>query len=450
MGRLYKHFSIITTHQLLVLGYLLVTLAGAVLLSLPISSAQGQHQRFIDALFVAVSGISTTGLSVVDVGSYYNTFGQVVLLCIFQIGGVGYMTFIVFLMSVLGMRLSLVTASVAKESLSGPDYRMLGRFFVVVVIFTSVFELAGAAILTLYWAREFPLAKAAYLGIFHSISAFCTAGFSLFPDSLMKYKNSAIVNSTIMVVSLAGGVGYIVLHDLYIYLSKKLKGTYPRRLLAHTKIVLTVSAAIMLMGTAILLTAEKWPPATPFRERVMVSAFQAVSASTTDGFNTIDIAGMSATSLTFIVILMFVGASPGGTGGGVKTSTLGLILTFIWLQLRHIEANANMFKREIPVSTVHKAFGVVLWFALIAAAGVLVLSATEKASYLQVLFETISALGNTGLSTGITPNLSNIGKITLTIIMFLGRIGPVAAGFSLVGERKPVLYEYATEDIFVG
>ncbi len=450
MKPLWKFFKFVTTHQLLVSGYLLVTLIGAILLSLPISSAKGQHQRFIDALFVATSGISTTGLTVVDIGSYYNTFGQVVLLCIFQIGGVGYMTFIVFLTSVLGMRLSLIAGAVAKESLSIPNYRMLGRFFVMVVTFTAIFELAGGIILTLFWAKEFPLPKAAYLGIFHSISAFCTAGFGLFPDSLMKYSNSAVVNCTIIIVSVAGGLGFIVLHDLYLYSLKVLKGTYPRRLLAHTKIVLTVSAVVMLAGTLIVLAAEKWPTTTGLGGRIWASAFQAVSASTTDGYNTIDIGAMSSASLTFLMILMFIGASPGGTGGGVKTSTLGLVLTFLWLQLRGRETHVNMFKRQIPIGTVHKAFCVICWFVIIGAAGVLILSITESASYLQICFETASALGNTGLSTGITSSLSDIGKAVLTIIMFLGRVGPLTAGFSLVGKLKPVRYEYATEDIFVG
>lgn len=450
MSLLRRYFGVFTPHRILVSGYLLVTLIGAVLLSLPVASLNGRHQPFIDALFLATSGISTTGLTVVDIGSYYNTFGQVVLLCIFQIGSVGYMTFIVFLISILRIRLSLFTREVAKESLAVPDYRMLGRFFAVVVIFTAIFELAGGAVLTLFWARQFPLQKAAYLGIFHSISAFCTAGFSLFPDSLMKYKDSVVVNSTIIIVSVAGGLGFIVLNDLCQYYLKILKGTYPRRLVVHTKIVLTVSFAVMLTGTLIILNSEYWPSGIGLGSKIWESAFQAISASTTDGYNTLDIGSMSAVSLTCLMILMFVGASPGGTGGGVKTSTLGLILTFLWLQLKGKENHINIFKRKIPVNTIHKSFGIVCWFVIIATAGMLLLSSTEKATYLQILFETISALGNTGLSTGITSNLTNIGKAVLIIIMFLGRVGPLTAGLSLVGKQKPAFYEYAREDIFVG
>jgi trk system potassium uptake protein TrkH len=310
----------LTAFQILVIGYGLVTLMGAVILSLPVSSQAGKHQPFIDSLFVATSGISTTGLAVVDIGSYYNTFGQIVLFCIFQIGGIGYMSFIMSFAHLLGLRLSFTTEIVAKESLSSPDYATIGRFFGIVLIFTLVLEIAGALILTLFWMHEFPLLKAAYLGIFHSVSAFCTAGFGLFNDSLMRYKTNAIVNYTIILVSIAGGIGFIVLYDIYSYLMKIIKNRYPRRLLVHTKIVVTTSLGIMLLGTVVILMAEKWSPSTGFIDRIKMSVFQAVSASTTDGFNTVDIGAMTSTSLTFIMVLMFVGASPGSTGGGIKTN----------------------------------------------------------------------------------------------------------------------------------
>jgi trk system potassium uptake protein TrkH len=450
MKLLRKGLWFITPYQILVLGYALITLLGATLLSLPISSAQGRHQPFIDSLFVATSGISTTGLTPVDIGSHYNLFGQIVLLCIFQIGGVGYMTFVVFLTYLLRVQLPLTTRLVAKESLPGSDLRILEKFFLVVVAFTFIFEAGGAAILTQFWSRQYPFAKALYLGVFHSVSAFCTAGFSVFANNLAGYRDSVVVNLTIIAVSIIGGIGFFVLYDLYGFSAKVITRERPRKLSLHTKITVIVTAAIILAGTLIVLLAEKWPDNLGLPGKLMVSAFQAVSASTTDGYNTIDIGAMTPMSLTFMILLMFVGASPGGTGGGIKTSTFGLVLCSLWSQLKGIQSHVSIFKREVPFGTVHKAFGILTWFGIVALVDMIILSATEKASYLQILFEAVSALGNTGLSTGITPTLTATGKLVLIITMFIGRIGPLTAGYFLVGRQRPILYQYATEDVFVG
>lgn len=450
MNTIKNWFTKPTAFQILVAGYALVVFVGALLLSLPISTAAGKHQPFLDALFVASSGISTTGLTPVDIGSYYSIFGQIVLLCIFQIGGIGYMTFIISFAYLVQMNLPITAHAVAKESLSGPDYRMVGKFLVATLAVTILFELAGAIVLTSFWIKEFSFGYATYLGIFHSVSAFCTAGFGIFPDSLIRYKSSAVVNYSIIILSIIGGIGFIVLYDFGSYLAKILKKQYPRRLSAHSKLVILVSIAVILIGTCVIFAAENWPSTTSFGHRLTFSAFQAISASTTDGFNTLDIGAMTPASLTFIMFLMFVGASPGSTGGGIKTSTFGLLLVFLWSQLKNARTDINMFRRRIPPNLVYKAFGVFAWFVLILAVDMIILSATEKASYLQILFETVSALGNTGLSTGITSTLSPVGKIILTITMFIGRIGPLAAGFFLIGKQKPVLYEYATETIFVG
>ncbi len=439
-----------TAFQILVFGYAAVTLIGATLLSLPISSAEGQHQPFVDSLFVATSGISTTGLSVVDIGSYYNLFGQIVLLCIFQIGGIGYMVFVICFAYLLEMDLPLIAKSVARESMPGADYKTLGRFFGSVAIFTAIFEVAGALLLTLFWQKEFPLSKAAYLGIFHSVAAFCTAGFGTFSDNLVRYKTSPLVNWTISIVSLAGAIGFIVLYDVCVYFLKVIKKQYPRRLSVHSRIALLVSSVVIGLGVAVIFIVENWPAEMTTGERLMASFFQSVSASTTDGFNTLDIGAMTPASLTYMMFLMFVGASPGSTGGGIKTSTFGLILVFLWSQLKTAKTDTNIFKRKIPNDLVYKAFGIFAWFVVVLAADMLILSFTEKASYLQLLFETTSALGNTGLSMGITSQLTSVGKFVLTLTMFIGRIGPLAAGFFLIGKQRPVFCKYATETILIG
>lgn len=425
MRRPRNGLGLITPTQILVLGYLAVTIAGAILLSLPVSSRDGKHQPFIDSLFIAASGISTAGLSPVDIGKYYSLFGQIVLLCIFQIGGIGYMAFAVFLVYILGIELPFTAKIVARESLAGSNLRILERFFVVALAFTFIFELIGAAVLTVFWAKEFPLPKAVYLGVFHSVSAFCTAGFSVFSDSLMKYRDSYVVNLTINILSILGGIGFFVLYEFCVYLRKLIRRDYTRRMSVHSKLVLLVTLTLITCATALIFFAEKWPQGLTWRQRLGEAGFQAISASTTDGFNTIDIGAMGMTSLFILMILMFIGASPGSTGGGIKTTTTGLILAFLFKQLKSRELRIGLFKRQIP-------------------------TATENATFQQVLFEATSALGNTGLSMGITSQLTFTGKLALIVTMFIGRIGPLTAGLFLVGRQKPLLYEYAGEDVYVG
>lgn len=439
-----------TPFRLLVFGYMVVTISGALLLSLPVSTTGGRGQNFIDALFIAASGISTTGLVVVDIGSFYTIFGQIVLLCIFQIGGIGYMTIIIFLTQVIGKKTTILTQIVAKESLAGPNMRQLGSFFMATIAFTMVFELAGAVVLTIYWSREYPLGRAAYLGFFHSVSAFCTAGFGLLPDSLVKHQGSLVMNATINIVSLAGGLGFFVLYEFYSMVTRRIKNHSRRRLSVHSRLVLITTAALIAGGSAIILLTESWDPAMGICDRLLVSVFQSVSAQTTDGFNTVDIGKLGATSLTVLMILMFIGASPGSTGGGIKTTTFGAISRFLYCQLKGCEESVNLFGREIPSRSIGKAFSVLAWFGIIIVLDMLVMVRTERAGYLQVLFEIVSALGNTGLSTGITPDLSTVGRVILIITMFIGRVGPLTIGFFIIGRQHERHYHYAEEDIFIG
>lgn len=442
--------NILTPYQLLVLGYAVVTIIGAILLSLPVSSREHLSQPFIDSMFVASSGISTTGLNVVDTGGYYSIFGQIVIMCIFQIGGLGYMTFIMFFIYLFGVRLPLFTKNAALESVAGNNYKIFGRFFISILIFTVIFETIGAVSLTISWMNEFPFKKAVYLGIFHSISTFCTAGFSPFSDSMMKYYNNGVINITVLILTIAGGIGFIVLYDIFNFIMKKIKKVYPRRLTLHTKIVLSVSLIVMITGAIIIFLSEKWQKSINYPERILSSIFQSVTASTTLGFNTMYIGRMSHTSLLTLIVLMFIGASPGSTAGGIKTTTFGLIIIFIICQVRGRETNINSFKREIPNNLINKAFSIFFWFIIIIIFDLMVLNITEKADFIQIFFETTSALSNTGLSMGITSDLSIIGRIILTLTMFIGRVGPLTFVFSLAGNQKMLPYRYAQENIFVG
>lgn len=434
--------------QILVLGYLLIVIAGALLLSLPLSSTKGASQPFIDSIFIATSGISTSGLSIVDIGRYYSLFGQIVLMLLFQIGGIGYMTFVIFIAHISGMGLPFKTNIIAKESLATDSLHMLGKFFRNVIILTLFFEGIGAVILAIFWMNEFPPLYAIYLGIFHSISAFCTAGFSTFSSSLMNYKSSSIMNLTIDILSLVGGIGFFVLIDIYNCYYRRFKGIFPNRLALHSKIVLFVTSIVIVIGGLVIFISERWPENNSFYDKLIISFFQSISASTTDGFNSVDIGAMSAASLTILMVLMFIGASPGSTGGGMKTTTLAVLFIAIESYFRGKE-RINVFYRELPFETVTKSFVLFSLFIVITVIDAIILANTESASYIQVLFEIVSALGNTGLSTGITPELSFIGKLALAITMFIGRVGPLMiAAFIIKKKHHP--FRYATEDIFVG
>jgi trk system potassium uptake protein TrkH len=438
----------LTPYQLLILGYVFITVSGALMLSLPVSSAQGTSQPFLDALFLATSGISTSGLSVVDVGSYYSLFGQVVLLVIFQLGGIGYMAFIILTMYALGIKGSIRTSLVAKESIAGPNLHVLKSFFLSVLAYSFAFEFVGAAILAAFWMKEYPAAYSMYLGAFHSISAFCTAGFGLFPDSLMKYQHDALLNVTIVILSLAGGIGFFVLRDLTAFLASKFNGRRRFRLTVHTRLVLIVTTIVISIGTIVILFSEHWPSTMSAYDRTLTSVFQAVSASTTDGFNTINIGAVGTAGLTILMLLMFVGASPGSTGGGIKTTTFGLLFILVWARLRR--RGNNVLGTEMSERCIYDAVVVAFCFMLVALTDSVILSITERSSYVQNLFEIISALGNTGLSTGITAGLSSIGKAALIVTMFIGRVGVLSIAFAFLTRPQKVLFRYPREDVFVG
>lgn len=358
------------------------------------------------------------------------------------------MTFVMFTAYILGMKVSLKTGIVAKESLATDNFHLLGRFFRNVLFYTIFFEGAGAVILALFWLKEFSPLHALYLGIFHSVSTFCTAGFSTFSTSLMNYKSSVVMNLTINILSLIGGIGFFVIKDLHGFYLKKHKKIFPNRLTVHSKVALAVTGVVITVGFLVIFIAEQWPANMTFYDKLLISSFQAISASTTDGFNSVDIGAMSWASLTSLMALMFIGASPGSTGGGMKTTTLGTLFAAIKSYFQG-KSTTHLFQRELPPESVLKAFSLFTLFVGIMFIDITILSATESASYIQILFEIVSALGNTGLSTGITPNLSGWGKLILTITMFIGRVGPLTIAAACIVKREQP-YKYAKEDIFIG
>ncbi len=439
----------ITSAQFIVISFVTIILAGAILLTLPISSSSRTPQPFIDALFTSTSAISTTGLVVVDTGSFYSLFGQIVILILIQIGGLGYMIFIVSAAYALKKRISLNTQLLAQESLVGASFGEMKKIVQATVIYTLIFELGSAVILTLYWLPKFSMPKAIYLGVFHSVSAFATAGFGLFPDSFMSYQSSILINIAISITCIAGAIGFFVLYDIDSLFRNTIKKIYPRRLSTHTKLALLVSAILIVIGSAVIFISESTSSQSSFGQRALTSAFQAISAATTTGFNSVDTGAMTSTSLFLIIILMFIGSSPGGTGGGIKTTTFGVMIASA-LALSKGKQDINLFKRRVSYETVNKALAISMFAILVVITGTLILTATEAASFIKILFEVVSAFGTVGLSAGITPALSVVGKIVITVIMLIGRVGPLAIGFALFGRAKPAAFKYATGNVFVG
>jgi trk system potassium uptake protein TrkH len=439
-----------TPIQILVTGFALIVLVSAVLLAMPFSSTRNDFQSFIDCLFMTSSAISTTGLVVADIGKDYTLFGQLVMLVVVQVGGIGYMCFLpLVVMGLLGGRLSISTRMLLRESMARPSWLDMVKFTRVILVSTAVIESIGAVVLAWHWARFMPLGQAVYAGIYHSINAFCTAGMSIWTVNMTGIGSALLPNLTLMVLELAGGIGFFVLYDIARQSKKMVRRVHPRTLTTHSKLALTVTAIVVLVGTLVILLTEWHKPGMSAGARVVTAAFQAVSASTTTGFNSVDIAALGVPALFMLAILMFIGASPNSTGGGIKTTTLGVMAAGLWALLKGRE-DITMFRRRVAKRTLDSASSLTLAavFWVTAVMGIILI--IEPATFLEVFFEVMSAFGNVGLSMGITTKLSTVSRLLLSATMFFGRLGPLAIGFSLIGRRESPLHHYAEDDVFVG
>ncbi|HRQ39826.1 MAG TPA: potassium transporter TrkG [Chloroflexota bacterium] len=435
--------------QLLVLGFVLLSLVGALLLTLPVANSNGRSQPFLDALFMSVSAVSTTGLAVVHVGGAYTLFGQLVVLALVQIGGLGYMTLILFVIYIAGGTISYQSGHLMTESMAMPSRGEMRAFVRRIIKVTLLFEGVGALALTLYWMPAYGWLEAAYLGLFHAISAFCTAGIMLFADGFVAYQSDWLFNGLVNVIAFAGGVGFFVLSDGYNALRRLLRRQAVYRLTTHSKLALLTSTGLVVGGTAVLFWLN-YTLAVPWPTHFLTASFQALSASSTTGFNTVDLAQWRQTSLLILIVLMFIGAPAGGTGGGIKSTTFGVILLILWAVLRH-NRDVNAFGRRIPRDTLVKGVAVAMTAVIWLAISSILLTLTEPAAqFLDILFESASALGTVGLSTGLTPDLSSGGKVVVILTMLVGRVGPLGVMFSLFGRPSTAAYRYPQEEVFVG
>ncbi len=442
----------LTPSRLIAAGFAAVIMLGTIALLFPQASAE-QPLSFTDALFTATSATCVTGLIVVDTGSYFSTFGQIVILVLIQLGGLGIMTFSTLFLFLLRGRFSGGTRDLLSTSFSPGQYISMRKLIRTIFAFTFFSEAVGAVLLSWRFMQTMPTLEAVWHAVFHSISAFCNAGFALYSDSFMSYSGDWFINAVLMLLIVSGGLGFVVVYEVLNFARRK-----QEKISFHSKLVLRMTG-FLLAGGWILFLVFEWNNAlaglTP-DERVLAAFFQSVTARTA-GFNTVDFSLLAPQTLLFVIFLMFVGASTGSCGGGVKTTTFAVLLGMLRSRAQN-QNDVTLYFRRIPEATVSRAISVAFFFIILAGAGTLLLSisettaltpAGERAMVPEYLFECVSALGTVGLSTGVTATLSHAGKLLITLLMFVGRLGPLTISMALLVREKKT-FRYPSENIMIG
>lgn len=439
-----------TPARILVIGFALLILLGGLLLSLPIASESRTATPFIDSVFTSTSAVCVTGLIVVDTASHYSTFGEIVILCLIQIGGLGFMSFATLIAMILGRKINFRERILLQESYNQISTEGIVRLIRAVLIISFSIEGIGAIFLFCGWLPGLGWEKAMYYAIFHSISSFNNAGFDLMGNfqSLTGYVGNPFVNFTVMALIVLGGLGFSVITEI-IYKRGK-------RLGLHSRLVLQTTGILILTGAILIFIFEINNPNTlgnlDLFSKIQASLFQSVTPRTA-GYNTLAITELKPATLFLITLLMFIGASPGSTGGGIKTTTFASIILCIRSILTGRQ-DVTAFERTISANTVRRAFGLTFisffWITIV----VLLLLVTEKASLMQILFETVSAFGTVGLTDGLTPSLTSFGKVAIMLTMYFGRIGLITFLLSVILKSKKsealTNIKYPEEKIMIG
>jgi len=439
--------------RIFVLSFAAVIITGGILLWFPFSATQG-NLRFVDALFSSTSAVCVTGLVVIDVGRDLSTLGQVITIFLFQIGGLGIITFSTVFFVLMGRGISFKGREIVQSTfLHTPrsDFMVIAKS---VLWFTFITEAIGTLFLFIRFSREFSTGKALYHAVYNAISAFNNCGYSLFSDNLMGYQGDVIVNLTVMGLIVHGGIGFIVQYEVVSWL----KGAQ-KRLSAHTKIVIITTTLLILSGAFLFYLFERNHiiKDVPILNKILASFFQSVTPRTA-GFNTVDIGALTNATILLLLILMFIGASPGSTGGGVKTSSAALLVLLLWNRLKGNE-DVNVFSRTVPKEIVSRAISIIfasafsvaiIWSVLLIAGGGNLSPMDSRHHFVEYLFDTVSAFGTVGLSMGVTPKLNDLQKYALILMMFAGRVGPLTLAFSLSrgGGKRGITY--AEEGVMVG
>jgi trk system potassium uptake protein TrkH len=442
--------------RMLVISFVLLIGAGTAGLMLPQSSI-GEPVRFVDALFTITSGSCVTGLTVFDVGSSLTRFGQNVLLLSIQVGGLGIITFSTFFIVLVGGSISFRGQNILQETFSQQPMADFGALLKSIVLVTLGIELTGAGLLYFHFDDFHAPNIAMYYSIFHSISAFCNAGFALYPDNFIRYQADWYFNLIICALIVCGGLGFVVYHDLgeFLFRRERRRGT---SLSFHTRLTSIVTVWLIIGGAAgfflfeykNVLSPLDWPT------KILASLFQAVTPRTA-GFNTVPFDQLTNGALFFIIILMFIGGASGSCAGGIKTGTFAVLIGLAWARFRD-QQEVNLLQRRIPENVVSKAVAVTLFAIIVIFFFTFLLLQSEignvaiqqgRRHFIEIFFETTSAFGTVGLSTGVTPELTDFGKLAIALVMFVGRVGPLTVAIAVV-KSVSRRYKYASETFLVG
>lgn len=434
--------------QTLMLSFILVIFAGTALLMLPKATIGKHSLNFLDALFTATSATCVTGLTTIDTATNFTATGKLIIMVLIQIGGLGIMTLSSFLALLFGQGVGIKERVVLNQFMNTDKIGMISNSLRSAVILTFSIEAAGTLLLMFFWSDQgWTFRQLFETSLFHSVSAFCNAGFSTFSNSLVSYQNDAGIILTLSSLIILGGIGFMVIYDL---LGKKVrfkKTNRLSRLSVQSRIVLIVSGVLIILGFTLLYILDD---SCKGSDRILTAFFNSITARTA-GFNTIDFGTLNNSSILIVMVLMFIGGSPGSTSGGIKTTTLGIL----WASIGAIITGRNrivIFKRRIPFLVLNRALVVFAFSVMAIVCAAFLLSITEKAPIIDIIFESVSAFSTVGLSRGLTPHLSIFGKILIIILMFVGRLGALTLAFAITAptEQPPVKVEYPSETVMIG
>lgn len=437
----------LTQMQIVALGYLGVIAVGTLLLALPISSRTGEWTGFVDAFMTSTSAACVTGLIPVGTYAHWSSFGQAVLLVLIQVGGLGIMTLVALLSQVLKHKMSLQERKLVMLSSGNDSVGGVSKLIRSILLFTLAFEGIGAVALATRFIPRMGWGRGIWNAVFHSVSAFCNAGFDLMgrfgESSLTGYTGDITVNVTVILLILAGGIGFVVWQELFAI------RFHPKRLSLHSKVVLIMTGLLLVGGTVLFFLFELHNDAIPLtaKERILSALFNAVTPRTA-GFNTVELSSLSDGSIALTILLMVVGGAPGSTAGGIKVTTLVALLAGALASARQINAT-NLFRRRVDGDLVRQASAIATVYFMILSVSTVTVCAIEPFSVTEVLYETVSALSNVGMTMGITSSLSAASKLILSALMYFGRVGMMSLVIALASKRENVPITRPTENMLL-
>ncbi|WP_311480611.1 TrkH family potassium uptake protein [uncultured Anaerococcus sp.] len=443
INKLYNKISL-NPPMVLSLGFAILITIGGLLLSLPFFTKSGQATPLVDSLFVAASASCVTGLTPVNTLEHWNTYGHILIIILIQIGGLGVMSLASIIPLILGKKIGMKSRQILKEQLNVESLEGMIVLFKYVLAFTFGTEILGAFLLSIKFIPLYGAGKGVWYAVFHSISAFCNAGFDILGDSIFPFRDDLLINLTLSFLVIVGGLGFVVTSELFRRRSFK-------KLSTHSKLVIMVTGILLIFGTIMFLFLENEDGVLQYESlkgSILESFFQSVVARTA-GFYSVDLSQIKDSTALMLMGLMFVGGSPGSTAGGIKTTTLGVLFLSTHAVVRG-ESEPVVFGRHISTETVRKALAIFLVSIVIILSVSFMLTITESAPLVDILYETVSALATVGASKGMTPHLTDAGKNLITLCMYLGRIGPMTMAFAFGMKAKKSLIRYPESFISIG